>query len=189
MLSFFLALFVLSHSAGGLTFFAPSEDRVDSGLYSRQFLEGQLAVALGGRLAEEIVFGAEEITTGASNDLQRVTQVARQMVTRLGMSDAVGQLVVDTGGGGNPFLGRQMASPSAMVSSATKATVDDEVNRLVAVAYKRAKACIIANRVLLDKLAAALIENEVVSSDDFQRMIAETDITMMPYSMYETAAI
>jgi cell division protease FtsH len=170
--------------AGGLTFFAPSEDRVDSGLYSRQFLEGQLAVALGGRLAEEIVFGAEQITTGASNDLQRVTQVARQMVTRLGMSDAIGQLVIDTGGGGNPFLGRQMASPSATVSSVTKETIDDEVNRLVAVAYKRAKACIISNRVLLDKLARALIEQEVVSSDDFQKMIAETEITMMPYSMY-----
>jgi cell division protease FtsH len=174
--------------AGGLTFFAPNEDRVDSGLYSRQFLEGQLAVALGGRLAEEIVFGDEQVTTGASNDLQRVTQVARQMVTRMGMSKEIGQLVVESGGGGNPFLGRQMAAPPPSVSSETKSKVDAEVNRLVAVAYTRAKKCLIDNRELLDKLAKMLVERETVSADDFQRLISETKTTMMPYSQYLEAA-
>lgn len=170
--------------AGGLTFFAPNEDRVDSGLYSRQFLEGQLAVALGGRLAEEIVYGNEQVTTGASNDLQRVTQVARQMVTRMGMSDEVGQIVVDSGGGGNPFLGRQMAAPPPSVSSETKTVVDAEVNKLVDVAYTRAKKCLLENRELLDKLATMLVERETVSADDFQRLIAETGTIMMPYTRY-----
>ena len=74
--------------AGGLTWFTPSEDRMDTGLYSRSYLENQMAVALGGRLAEEIIFGEEEVTTGASNDLQQVARVAKQMITRFGI-DAI----------------------------------------------------------------------------------------------------
>merc|ERR1712070_828120 len=68
--------------AGGLTFFTPSEERMESGLYSRSYLQNQMAVALGGRVAEEIVYGEEEVTTGASNDLQQVANVARQMITK-----------------------------------------------------------------------------------------------------------
>jgi cell division protease FtsH len=76
--------------AGGLTWFTPSEERLESGLYSRSYLQNQMAVALGGRIAEEIIYGNEEVTTGASNDLQQVARVARQMVTRFGMSDKPG---------------------------------------------------------------------------------------------------
>lgn len=170
--------------AGGLTFFAPNEQRVDSGLYSRQFLEGQLAVALGGRIAEEIIFGDEYVTTGASNDLQRVTQVARQMVTRFGMSKKVGQMVVNMDQGGNPFLGRQMAMGGPQLSSELKSTVDEEVRRLVDVAYTRAKSVLVQNRSLLDSVAEKLIEKETVSAEEFQRMIAEHEIEMMPYLPY-----
>lgn len=169
--------------AGGLTFFAPNEQRVDSGLYSRQFLEGQLAVALGGRIAEEIIYGDEEVTTGASNDLQRVTQVAKQMVTRFGMSKKVGQLVVSSEGS-NPFLGRQMASGTPQLSSVMRTDIDDEVRRLVNVAYTRAKSLLSNNRPLLDALANMLIEKETVSAEEFQRLIAENKIEMMPYSVY-----
>ncbi|KAI0563633.1 cell division protein FtsH [Gracilaria domingensis] len=169
--------------AGGLTFFAPNEQRVDSGLYSRQFLEGQLAVALGGRIAEELVFGDEKVTTGASNDLQRVTQVAKQMVTRFGMSPKVGQLSFNTDGG-NPFLGRQMASGAPQMSSVLKAEIDEEVRRLVNVAYTRAKSLLTSNRHLLDALAKLLIEKETVSAEEFQRLIAENRIEMMPYAVY-----
>lgn len=170
--------------AGGLTFFAPDEQRVDSGLYSRQFLEGQLAVALGGRIAEEIVFGEEAVTTGASNDFQRVTQVAKQMVTRFGMSDKIGQIVVNTESGGNPFLGRQMATSAPQIGSALKADIDDEVRRLVNVAYTRAKTALTNNRALLDSLANMLIEKETVSAEDFQKLIAENEVEMMPYARY-----
>lgn len=169
--------------AGGLTFFAPNEQRVDSGLYSRQFLEGQLAVALGGRIAEEIIYGDEEVTTGASNDLQRVTQVAKQMVTRFGMSKKVGQLALSTEGS-NPFLGRQMATGSPQMSSVMKSDIDDEVRRLVNVAYTRAKTVLTNNRPLLDALAKLLIEKETVSAEEFQRLIAENKIEMMPYAVY-----
>lgn len=170
--------------AGGLTFFAPNEQRVDSGLYSRQFLEGQLAVALGGRIAEEIVFGEDSVTTGASNDLQRVTQVAKQMVTRFGMSKKIGQLSINTESGGNPFLGRQMAMGSPQLSSTLRNDIDDEVRRLVNIAYTRAKTVLTNNRALLDALASMLVEKETVSAEEFQRLIAENEIEMMPYAPF-----
>ena len=75
-----------TNGAGGFTLFTPTEERLESGMYSKRYLEAQLAVALGGRVAEELVFGAEEITTGASNDLQQVRNIARRMVTQWGFS-------------------------------------------------------------------------------------------------------
>ncbi|CAN1322823.1 ATP-dependent zinc metalloprotease FTSH, chloroplastic [Linum perenne] len=95
--------------AGGLTFFAPSEERLESGLYSRSYLENQMAVALGGRVAEEVIFGQENVTTGASNDFMQVSRVARQMVERFGFSKKIGQVAIG-GAGGNPFLGQQVGS-------------------------------------------------------------------------------
>ncbi len=95
--------------AGGLTWFTPSEDRMESGLYSRSYLQNQMAVALGGRIAEEIIFGEEEVTTGASNDLQQVARVARQMVMRFGMSEKLGPVALGRQQG-NMFLGRDIAS-------------------------------------------------------------------------------
>merc|ERR1711997_701341 len=73
-------------AAGGLTFFAPSEERLESGLYSRSYLENQMCVALGGRIAEELIFGAENVTTGASGDFQQVTRTAKMMVTQMGFA-------------------------------------------------------------------------------------------------------
>merc|ERR1719163_1669995 len=73
-----------TNGAGGFTLFTPPEERLESGMYSKRYLKGNLAVALGGRVAEELVFGAEEITTGASNDLQQVRNIARRMVTQWG---------------------------------------------------------------------------------------------------------
>jgi cell division protease FtsH len=79
-----------SNGAGGLTFFAPQESRLESGMYSKQYLELQLAVALGGRLAEEVIYGEDMVTTGASSDIQQVTNIAKRMVKEWGMSDKVG---------------------------------------------------------------------------------------------------
>merc|ERR1719229_1785570 len=75
-----------TNGAGGFTLFTPSEERLESGMYSKRYLEGQLAVALGGRVAEEIAFGEEEVTTGASGDLQQVRNIARRMVAQWGYS-------------------------------------------------------------------------------------------------------
>ncbi|MEM9906797.1 MAG: ATP-dependent zinc metalloprotease FtsH3, partial [Cyanobacteria bacterium P01_D01_bin.44] len=150
--------------AGGLTWFTPSEERLESGLYSRSYLQNQMAVALGGRLAEEIIFGEEEVTTGASNDLQQVARVARQMVTRFGMSERLGPVALGRQQG-NPFLGRDIASERDF-SEKTAATIDSEVRQLVDQAYTRAKQVLNDNRHVLDQLADMLVEKETVDSDE-----------------------
>nr|WP_199318345.1 ATP-dependent zinc metalloprotease FtsH3 [Leptolyngbya sp. FACHB-541] len=160
--------------AGGLTWFTPSEDRMDSGLYSRSYLQNQMAVALGGRIAEEIIFGEEEVTTGASNDLQQVARVARQMVMRFGMSDRLGPVALGRQQG-NMFLGRDIASERDF-SEETAAAVDDEVRNLVDQAYRRSKAVLVDNRHVLDSLAEMLIERETVDAEELQDLLATSDV-------------
>ncbi|PMB43732.1 cell division protein FtsH, partial [Fischerella thermalis CCMEE 5205] len=152
--------------AGGLTWFTPSEDRMDSGLYSRSYLENQMAVALGGRIAEELIFGEEEVTTGASNDLQQVARVARQMVTRFGMSDKLGPVALGRQQG-NMFLGRDIMSERDF-SEETAAAIDEEVRQLVDSAYARAKQVLTDNRHVLDQLAQMLVEKETVDAEELQ---------------------
>jgi cell division protease FtsH len=160
--------------AGGLTWFTPSEDRMDSGLYSRSYLQNQMAVALGGRIAEELVFGEEEVTTGASNDLQQVARVARQMVTRFGMSDRLGPVALGRSQGGM-FLGRDIVAERDF-SEETAAAIDDEVRNLVDQAYRRAKAVLTENRLVLDHLAEMLIERETVDAEELQELLGNSDV-------------
>jgi len=162
--------------AGGLTWFTPSEDRMDSGLYSRAYLQNQMAVALGGRIAEEIIFGEEEVTTGASNDLQQVTRVARQMVTRFGMSDRLGPVALGRQNG-NMFLGRDIMAERDF-SEETASAIDDEVRNLVDQAYRRCKDVLVGNRAVLDKLAEMLIEKETVDAEELQELLATNDVKM-----------
>lgn len=163
-------------AAGGLTWFTPSEDRLDSGLYSRSYLQNQMAVALGGRVAEEIIFGDDEVTTGASNDLQQVARVARQMVTRLGMSDRLGPVALGRQNG-NVFLGRDIASDRDF-SDETAAAIDEEVRSLVEEAYRRCKETLVGNRHILDKLAQLLIEKETVDAEELQQILTENEVQM-----------
>ncbi|HEY9811570.1 MAG TPA: ATP-dependent zinc metalloprotease FtsH3 [Halomicronema sp.] len=162
--------------AGGLTWFTPSEERMDSGLYSRSYLQNQMAVALGGRLAEEIIFGEEEVTTGASNDLQQVARVARQMVMRFGMSERLGPVALGRQQG-NMFLGRDIMAERDF-SEETAAAIDEEVRSLIDVAYKRAKEVLINNRHVLDKLAEMLIEKETVDAEELQELLATNEVKM-----------
>jgi cell division protease FtsH len=176
-----------SNGAGGLTFFAPSDARLETGLYSRQYLEGQLAVALGGRLAEEIVFGEDQVTTGASNDIQQVASIARRMVAEWGMSDVIGQMALTSPGGQQPFMGRdQQASPPRW-SAETLEDVDKEVNRLVGNAYATAKRVLSENRELMEVLAKRLVETETVTAEEFQMMISEHGREMAPYEVFGEA--
>ncbi|HYW19393.1 MAG TPA: ATP-dependent zinc metalloprotease FtsH3 [Nodularia sp. (in: cyanobacteria)] len=160
--------------AGGLTWFTPSEDRMDTGLYSRSYLENQMAVALGGRLAEELIFGDEEVTTGASNDLQQVARVARQMITRFGMSDRLGPVALGRQQG-NMFLGRDIMSERDF-SEETAAAIDEEVRKLVDVAYIRAKEVLVNNRHILDLIAKMLVEKETVDADELQEILTNNDV-------------
>jgi cell division protease FtsH len=165
--------------AGGLTFFTPSEERMESGLYSRAYLQNQMAVALGGRVAEEIVYGADEVTTGASNDLQQVARVARQMVTRFGMSDKLGPLALGRSQGGM-FLGRDIAAERDF-SEDTSAALEDVVSQLVDASYQRATDVLNANRSVLDELAELLVEQETVDAEQLQELLINRDVTVASY--------
>jgi len=160
--------------AGGLTFFAPNEDRTDSGLYSRQYLESMMAVALGGRIAEEIIFGEDEITTGASNDLERVSSTAKRMVMEFGMSEKIGQVALAGGQGGQ----------QQPMSAETKVLIDAEVSRLVQGAYTRAKQLLLDNRESLDKLAVMLCEKETVTAEEFAQILTDSTVSISDYKVY-----
>ena len=166
-------------NAGGLTFFTPSEERMESGLYSRTYLQNQMAVALGGRVAEEIVYGEDEVTTGASNDLQQVASTARQMITRFGMSDKLGPVALGRSQGGM-FLGRDIAAERDF-SEDTAATIDEEVSDLVALAYKRATKVLVDNRSVLDELADMLVDQETVDAEEFQELLIRSDVRIAEY--------
>ncbi len=166
--------------AGGLTFFTPSEERMESGLYSRSYLQNQMAVALGGRVAEEIIYGEDEVTTGASNDLKQVASVARQMVTKFGMSDKLGPVALGRSQGGM-FLGRDIAAERDF-SEDTAATIDSEVSILVEMAYERAKKALNDNRVVLEELTAMLMETETVDSLEFQDLLIRHQVKVAEYA-------
>jgi len=172
-----------SNGAGGLTFFAPQEGRLEAGLYSRQYLESQLAVALGGRLAEEIIFGEDNTTTGASNDFQQVANIAKRMVKEWGMSDTVGCVALETPQQGGPFMGREMGQQRTRWGTKILGSCDAEVERLVNNSYIKAKQIINANRPLLDHLARTLVEQEVVSAEEFQMMIVEFDAKVADFEV------
>ena len=147
--------------AGGYTMALPTEDRT---LMSRGKILDDLAFTLGGRAAEEIVFN--DITSGASNDLERVTRMARSMVTRLGMSDELGPMVY-----GQKeeliFLGREI-SEQRDYSEAVAQMIDKEVRRLINEAHEKAKTILIQNREKLDTIANKLLEIETLSKEEFE---------------------
>ena len=152
-----------SNGAGGFTLFTPSEDRLDSGMYSMRYLKQQLAVALGGRVAEEIIYGADEVTTGASNDLQQVQRIARAMVTQFGYSKrTLAPVAWETGQGGGG--GAKTASDS------TEVDIDAEVKQITTDAYNVCKATLTANRPLMDKLVERLLESETVDATELQKL-------------------
>jgi len=152
-------------SALGYTLQLPTEERF---LNSREDLEGQIATLLGGRSAEEIVFG--KITTGAANDLQRATDIAEQMVGTYGMSETLGPLAYDKQGGGR-FLGGNN-NPRRTVSDATAQAIDREVRGLVDRAHDTALAILRHNMALLETIAQKILEKEVIEGDELKEMLA-----------------
>jgi len=172
-----------SNGAGGLTFFAPQESRLESGMYSKQYLESQLVVALGGRLAEELIYGEDFVTTGASNDIQQVANIAKRMVKEWGMSNKVGRVALSTPQEGGPFMGRSMGQRGTTWGGKIMSSVDAEVERLVNNSYLTAKQILSENIPLLEHLAKTLVEQEVVSAEEFQMMIVEFDAKVVPFEV------
>ena len=171
-----------SNGAGGLTFFAPQESRLESGMYSRQYLESQLAVALGGRLAEEIIYGEDSVTTGASNDFQQVANIAKRMVKEWGMSDKVGRIAISEPQSPT-FMGMRMLRRPTQWGNKMMGVVEDEVERLVNNAYLVARKVLETNRALLEHLKNVLVEQEVVSAEEFQKMLVEFKARTIDYAI------
>ena len=143
----------------GVTMFLPVEDRYN---YSKTRLESQIASMFGGRIAEALKFGNENITTGASNDIEKATSIARSMVTKWGLSDKLGPLTYASEEG-EIFLGRSITSHKE-VSEATAAEIDNEVRAIIARNYQHAETILKENFVQLEVMAEALIKYETIDS-------------------------
>jgi cell division protease FtsH len=153
----------------GVTEYLPENDRVN---YSRQYLLSQLAMALAGRAAEQVAIG--EITTGAENDLQRATQIARRMIGRWGMSEDMGLLFADDENS-NPFLGREMAGPRNH-SEATAARLDEAVRELLDDRFQTALRLLNENREALERLAQGLLTHETIDHDGVIAALKGNDV-------------
>jgi cell division protease FtsH len=153
--------------AKGLTWFTPDEDQ---GLASRSQLLARITGLLGGRVAEDVVFGKAEVTTGAGNDLEKVTYLARQMVTRFGMSD-LGPIALE--GEKEPvFLGSDWTN-RAEYSEESSARIDAQVRSIVTHCYEKAQQIVQENRMAMDRLVDLLIEQETIEGDRFRQLVAE----------------
>jgi cell division protease FtsH len=148
----------------GYTISLPQEDKF---LTTRAELNDTLAITLGGRAAEEIVFG--EITTGASNDLEKVTQTAKQMVMRFGMSDKLGPRVFGHDHG-QPFLGREF-SAEPDYSDEIAREIDDEIRRIVEGAHQEAKDILTEHRESLEKISQILVKRETIEKTEFEALL------------------
>jgi cell division protease FtsH len=151
----------------GVTFFLPEEDRYS---YSKQRLESSIASLFGGRIAEELAFGPEAVTTGASNDIERATMLARNMVTKWGLSDKLGPLTYSEESG-EVFLGRQVTQHK-QVSDETAHVIDVEVRRVIDTAYRKAQNILETNRDKLDAMAQALIKYETIDENQIKDIMA-----------------
>ena len=148
----------------GYTISMPTEDKF---LTTRAELQDSIAMTLGGRAAEEIVF--QEITTGASNDLEKVTATAKQMVMRFGMSDKLG-LRVFGHDRGQPFLGREFQTEPDYSDEIAR-DIDEEIRRIVESAHQRAKQILVTNRELLDSISLLLLKRETIEKEQFEALV------------------
>ena len=154
----------------GVTMFLPEEDRLS---YSRERLESQISSLFGGRIAEELIFGSESVTTGASNDIERVTDIARNMVTRWGLSEKLGPMTYSDDEG-EVFLGHSVTQHKS-VSDETAHLIDEEVRLIVDRNYERARSILEDNMDKLHKMADELIRYETIDSDQIDEIMEGKD--------------
>jgi cell division protease FtsH len=164
----------------GLTFSLPEEDRHN---LTKEYMLGKLAMAYGGRVAEELIFGPEKVTTGASQDIQHATEMARRMVTQFGMSDLVGPVLVGEVEH-QVFLGRELGQRRE-VSEKTAELVDTEIKRILEEAYQRATEILTTHLDRLHAMAAALLERETLDRDEVQlvsqgKQLPPRDVPTLP---------
>ena len=151
----------------GVTMFLPEADRYS---YSKERLESQISSLFGGRIAEEVVFGPERVTTGASNDIQRATELARNMVTKWGLSDRLGPLSYGEEQA-EVFLGHSVTQHKT-VSDETAHIIDEEIRSIIDRNYQRSKRILTEHRAKLDAMAEALMHYETIDSEQIQDIMA-----------------
>ncbi|MFN3613600.1 MAG: ATP-dependent zinc metalloprotease FtsH, partial [Rubrimonas sp.] len=149
----------------GLVLSLPERDHLSQ---TREMLTSKIAMAMGGRVAEELVFGEDQVTNGAASDIQQVTRIARAMVTQFGMSEELG--AIDYANERESFLGVQQGPGN--VSQATQEKIDAEVRKLVDAGYREAKRILIEKRDDLERLAQGLLEYETLTGDEIRRVLA-----------------
>ena len=154
----------------GITMFLPERDQYSA---SKRKLESQIASLFGGRIAELMIYGGDRVTTGASNDIERATELARNMVTRWGFSDKLGPLV-DGEEGGQPFMGHP-GSQGSKVSSAVAHHIDEEIRTVIDTNYQRAETILQENISILHKMADALMKWETIDKDQIDDLMAGKD--------------
>ncbi|MGE5743297.1 MAG: cell division protein FtsH, partial [Gemmatimonadota bacterium] len=150
----------------GVTHWLPEEDRHN---YTKEFILSHLATAYGGRVAEELVFGPDKVTTGAAQDIQQATDMARRMITQFGMSDVVGPIAVGDREA-EIFLGREVVQRRE-ISEHTAEVVDEELKRILGTAFERARQILLEHRDALNRLAAALLERETLDREQVQMVV------------------
>ena len=151
----------------GITMFLPEEDRYS---FSKQRLMSSMKSLYGGRIAEELIFGADYVTTGASNDIERATEIARNMVTKWGLSDRLGPLTYSEDDG-EIFLGRSITRHK-QVSDLTAHVIDEEVRSLIDSCYQDAKQILEANQATLHLMAESLMKYETIDEDQISEIMA-----------------
>ena len=159
--------------AKGLTWFTPEEDQ---SLLSRSELLARIITTLGGRAAEQVVFGAPEVTTGASNDLQQVTNLARQMVTRFGMS-SIGPIALEDENNGQVFLGGGN-TPGSEYADSIADRIDEEVRKIVNYCENKALEIILDNRVVIDLIVEKLLDAETIDGVEVRQLVSK--YTVLP---------
>ncbi|MGI9251799.1 MAG: ATP-dependent zinc metalloprotease FtsH [Pseudohongiellaceae bacterium] len=152
----------------GVTMFLPEEDRYS---LSRQSIISQICSLYGGRIAEEMTLGKEGVTTGAANDIKRATEMARNMVTKWGLSDELGPLQYSDDDG-EVFLGRAAATPARAVADETAKAIDHEVRHIIDLCYKKAEEILKKNRNLLELMKDALMEYETIDAKQIDDIMA-----------------
>jgi cell division protease FtsH len=154
-------------AAKGLTWFTPDEDQ---SLISRSELLSRIITTLGGRAAEQVVFGAPEVTTGASSDLQQVTNLARQMVTRFGMSN-IGPIALEDENNGQVFLGASMGQDGSTYAESIADRIDDQVCKIIDYCEQKAIEIILDNRVVIDLAVERLLDVETLDGAEFRELV------------------
>lgn len=150
----------------GVTMFLPEQDRYG---YSKRRLQGQIASLFGGRIAEELIFGAESVTTGASNDIKRATEIARNMVTKWGLSDRLGPQTYGEDES-EVFLGHSVSTRKE-ISSATAKIIDEEVRKIIDFNYEKARSILVDKQAILHKMADALLKYETIDASQLNDLM------------------